>query len=67
MSFLYAMEYFEKVLNDYRHEQLNLRDLDLVKFEKEFYPKVNPIQLYDDVLEDIILNTKDIREGSILP
>lgn len=61
------MEYFEKVLNDYRHEQLNLRDLDLTKFEKEFYPKVNPIQLYDDVLEDIILNTKDIREGSILP
>lgn len=52
------MEYFEKVLNDYRHEQLNLRDLDLERFKQE---------LYDDILEDIIMNSKDICEGSILP
>lgn len=61
------MEYFEKVLNDYRHEQLNLRDLDLERFKQELYDGVKPIQLYDDILEDIIMNSKDICEGSILP
>lgn len=61
------MEYFEKVFNDYRNEQLNLRYLDEKKFKEQFYSKTNPIQMYDDILEDVILNSKDICEGSILP